>query len=269
MVANFGRAARGHGGGCSNTRSRIVFSLASAATPKIELMSSRPNSPVLRPALIAMPTTITWFGHNAWSIETAGKTVLLDPFLNDSPVSPVKAADVKADYILLSHGHGDHVGDTVSISQRTGAPVITNFEVGNWLKKQGVAEDKVIGMNPGGGVQQPFGRVKFTIAHHSSSMPDGSYGGVPGGFLLKLADARVYFACDTAVFLDMKMIGSGGLDLAVLPIGDLVHDGSRRLDRRHQALESQASGSVPLQHVAAHRSGRGRLGRASAIAYRC
>jgi L-ascorbate metabolism protein UlaG (beta-lactamase superfamily) len=75
-------------------------------------------------------------------------------------------------------------------------------------------------MNPGGGIQQPFGHVKFTIAHHSSSMPDGSYGGVPGGFLLRLADARVYFACDTALFFDMKLIGAGGLDLAVLPIGD-------------------------------------------------
>jgi L-ascorbate metabolism protein UlaG (beta-lactamase superfamily) len=167
-----------------------------------------------------MATSITWFGHNCWSIETGGKTILLDPFLDESPVAPVKAADVRADFILQSHGHYDHIADTVSIAKRTGATVLANFEVGEWLKKQGVAEDKVIGMNPGGGVQQPFGHVKFTIAHHSSSLPDGSYGGVPGGFLLKLADARVYFACDTALFLDMKMIGSGGLDLAVVPIGD-------------------------------------------------
>jgi L-ascorbate metabolism protein UlaG (beta-lactamase superfamily) len=168
-----------------------------------------------------MATTITWFGHNAWSIDVAGVSILLDPFLNDSPTSPVKANTVKADYILLSHGHGDHLGDTVAIAKRTGATVITNFEVGEWLKKKGLAGDKVVGMNPGGGVLQPFGHVKFTIAHHSSSMPDGTYGGVPGGFLLKLAESRVYFACDTALFLDMKMIGSGGLDLAVLPIGDL------------------------------------------------
>jgi L-ascorbate metabolism protein UlaG (beta-lactamase superfamily) len=170
---------------------------------------------------VTMAITITWLGHNAWSIETAGTTVLVDPFLNDSPTSPVKADTVKADYILLSHGHGDHLGDTVAIAKRTGATVLTNFEVGTWLKTKGVAEEKVIGMNPGGGVQQPFGHVKFTIAHHSSSMPDGTYGGVPGGFLLKLDDKRVYFACDTSLFLDMKLIGSGGLDLAVLPIGDL------------------------------------------------
>jgi L-ascorbate metabolism protein UlaG (beta-lactamase superfamily) len=168
-----------------------------------------------------MATKITWLGHNCWSIETGGVSILLDPFLNDSPTAPVKAEAVKANYILLSHGHADHVGDTVAIARRTGAVVFSNFEVGEWLKKQGVDENNVIGMNPGGGIGQPFGHVKFTIAHHSSSMPDGSYGGVPGGFLLKLADARVYFACDTALFLEMKLIGSGGLDLAVLPIGDL------------------------------------------------
>jgi L-ascorbate metabolism protein UlaG (beta-lactamase superfamily) len=168
-----------------------------------------------------MSTSITWLGHNAWSIETAGVTILLDPFLNDSPTAPVKADAVKADYILLSHGHGDHLGDTVAIAKRTGAVVLTNFEVGEWLKKQGLSEDKVIGMNPGGSIEQPFGRVKFTSAIHSSSMPDGSYGGVPGGFLLTLEEERIYFACDTAVFFDMKLIGSGGLDLAVLPIGDL------------------------------------------------
>src|SRR6476646_12146071 len=135
-----------------------------------------------------MATTITWLGHNAWLIDVAGIAILLDPFLNDSPTAPVKADAVKADYILLSHGHGDHLGDTVSIAKRTGAPVITNFEVGEWLKKKGLAGDKVIGMNPGGGIEQTFGNVKFTIAHHSSSLPDGTYGGVPGGFLLKLAE---------------------------------------------------------------------------------
>jgi L-ascorbate metabolism protein UlaG (beta-lactamase superfamily) len=168
-----------------------------------------------------MTTILTWLGHNAWSIETAGTTILVDPFLNDSPTAPVKAEHVKADFILLSHGHADHVGDTLAIAKRTAAPVIANFEVTEWLKKKGLAEDKVVPMNPGGGRTQPFGHVKFTIAHHSSSMPDGSYGGVPGGFLLTLDHVRLYFACDTALFLDMKLIGGGGLDLAVLPIGDI------------------------------------------------
>jgi L-ascorbate metabolism protein UlaG (beta-lactamase superfamily) len=160
-----------------------------------------------------MPTNLIWFGHNAWSIDTAGKTLLVDPFLDDSPTAPVKSDEVKADF--------NHFGDTIKIAQRTGASVLTNFEVGEWLKAQGLAEDKVTGMNPGGGIHLPFGHAKFTIAHHSSSLPDGSYGGVPGGWLLTLDGARIYFACDTALFLDMKLIGSGGLDLAVLPIGDL------------------------------------------------
>jgi L-ascorbate metabolism protein UlaG (beta-lactamase superfamily) len=168
-----------------------------------------------------MAITITWFGHNAWLVEAGGHSILVDPFLDDSPTSPVKARDVEADFILLSHGHFDHVGDTVAIAKRTGAKVISNFEVGEWLSKQGVAEDKIVGMNVGGSAAQPFGRVKFTLAHHSSSMPDGSYGGSPGGFLLSLGESRVYFACDTALFLEMKLIGTGGLDLAVVPIGDL------------------------------------------------
>lgn len=168
-----------------------------------------------------MTTKITWLGHNAWAIEASKTAILIDPFLDDSPTSPMKAADVSADFILLSHGHSDHLGDTVAIAQRTGATVLANFEVGQWLEKQGLKGDKIVGMNPGGGIQQPFGHVKFTVAHHSSSMPDGTYGGVPGGFLLTMEGKRLYFACDTALFSDMKLIGAVGLELAVLPIGDL------------------------------------------------
>ena len=168
-----------------------------------------------------MATQITWLGHNCWSIETAGKMVLLDPFLNESPTAPLKEGEVKPDFILVSHGHFDHLGDTVSIARRTGATVISNFEVSQWLETKGLPPEKLVGMNPGGGMQQPFGHVKLTIAHHSSSMPDGSYGGVPVGFLLTLADAKIYFACDTALFLEMKLIGAAGIDLAVVPIGDV------------------------------------------------
>ena len=128
--------------------------LASAATPNIakRLSSRTKQSGLAADAKSTMSTTITWFGHNAWSIETAGTTILLDPFLNDSPTSPVKADDVKADYILLSHGHGDHWATRWRSPSEPAPSVITNFEVGEWLKKQGVADDKVIGMNPGGGV---------------------------------------------------------------------------------------------------------------------
>jgi L-ascorbate metabolism protein UlaG (beta-lactamase superfamily) len=168
-----------------------------------------------------MPTKLTWLGHSALAIETGGHRLLVDPFLNDNPSATVKAEEVEADYILLTHGHFDHVADASSIAQRTGATVVANFEVAEWMKGQGVAAEKAIGMNPGGGVKLPFGRVKMTIAHHSSSLPDGSYGGVAGGYLLALNGARIYVAGDTGLFLDMKLIGLSGLDLAVLPIGDL------------------------------------------------
>jgi L-ascorbate metabolism protein UlaG (beta-lactamase superfamily) len=164
---------------------------------------------------------ITWLGHSSFLLETDGSTVLVDPFPNDSPVAPVQADDVAADFILVTHGHFDHVADVVSIAGRTGATVVANFEIGEWLKKQGVAEEKVVAMNLGGGVDLPFGHVKMTIAHHSSGLPDGSYGGSAAGYVLSLAKMRIYFAGDTALTLDMKLVGMGGLDLAVLPIGDL------------------------------------------------
>ncbi|MCA9247461.1 MAG: metal-dependent hydrolase [Planctomycetales bacterium] len=165
-----------------------------------------------------MAVKLTWLGHGSWAIETEGHHLLLDPFLNDSPTAPIKAADAQADAILISHGHFDHVADAAEIAQRTGATVYSNFEICQWLSKQGV--EKTEPMNLGGAVDAPFGRVKSTIAHHSSELPDGAYGGNPGGFLLALAGKSIYFACDTALFLDMKLIGAAGLDLAVLPIGD-------------------------------------------------
>ncbi len=168
-----------------------------------------------------MSSEITWLGHSSFSLETGGSTVLVDPFLNDSPVAPVKAGDVTADCILITHGHFDHVSDVVAIAQRTGATVVANFEIVEWLKKQGVTEEKVVAMNLGGGVDLPFGHVKMTVAHHSSGLPDGTYGGLAAGYVLSLPKARIYFAGDTALMLDMKLIGMSGLDLAMLPIGDL------------------------------------------------
>lgn len=167
-----------------------------------------------------MSVKITWLGHSCFAIDAGGHRLLVDPFLDQNDKAPVKSAAVECDFILVTHGHFDHISDAAPIAKRTGATVLANFEVTQWLTKQGVASDKVVGMNPGGGVNQPFGRAKMTIAHHSSSMPDGSYGGVPGGWLLDLNGPRIYIAGDTALFLDMKLIGLGGLDLAILPIGD-------------------------------------------------
>ena len=168
-----------------------------------------------------MPTEITWLGHSSFALRTSNHDVLVDPYLDDSPTAPIKADNVAADTILLTHGHFDHVSDAVAIAKRTGAVVVANFEIGEWLKTQGVAEDKIVAMNTGGSALLPFGKVKMTWAQHSSSLPDGTYGGVAGGFVLHLPEGRVYFAGDTAVHLDMKLIGVGGLALAVLPIGDL------------------------------------------------
>ncbi len=166
------------------------------------------------------PTKITWYGHACWGLETAGQRIILDPFLDDSPVAPVKADQIEADYVLVSHGHFDHVADAAKIAQRTGATVIAIFEIAQWLANQhGVAN--TIGMNLGGGINLPFGRVKMTIAFHSSELPDGSYGGAPAGFLLTVPEGKLYFACDTGLFQDMQLLGDEGLELAVLPIGDL------------------------------------------------
>ncbi|MFH1300380.1 MAG: metal-dependent hydrolase [Planctomycetota bacterium] len=165
-----------------------------------------------------MGTKITWLGHSAFQIETAGKTILLDPFLTGNPSAAISANAVSADVIIISHGHGDHVGDTVEIAKRTNALVIANFEIIEWLGKQGV--ENVHPQHIGGAHQYDFGTVKLTIAHHGSMLPDGSYGGNPCGILLKLEDGTIYFAADTGLFYDMSLIGEEGVDVAILPIGD-------------------------------------------------
>ena len=167
-----------------------------------------------------MPTELTWLGHATWLLKTEQHTLLVDPFLDDNPAATVNSQDVAADFILCSHGHFDHVADAAKIANRTGATIISNYEICEWFAKQGVKN--TLGMNLGGSASLPFGRVKLTLAFHSSQLPDGAYGGNPGGFLVSLASGpKVYFACDTSLFGDMKLIGSAGLDVAILPIGDL------------------------------------------------
>ena len=166
-----------------------------------------------------MTFKLTWYGHAAFGMDIDGVQVLLDPFLSDNPVAAGHVDQVAADFIIVSHGHGDHVGDTVAIARRTGATVISNFEISNWLAGQGV--ENVHPQHIGGGFTYPFGYVKLTIAHHGSALPDGSYGGSPAGVLISTnAGKKVYFACDTGLFASMRLYGDEGLDLAVLPIGD-------------------------------------------------
>jgi len=165
-----------------------------------------------------MGTKFIWYGHATLGLETGGYHLLVDPFFSGNPAAPVSAERVRADFILVSHGHGDHIGDTVEIARRTGAVVVSNFEIAGWLDKKGV---KTHGQHLGGGHWHEFGYLKLTFAIHGSMLPDGSYGGNPAGFLLSTLDGeKIYLACDTGLFGDMRLIGEEGVDLAVLPIGD-------------------------------------------------
>lgn len=166
--------------------------------------------------------TFTYYGHSCFSVKI-GKTVLLfDPFIRKNALATKAGADpakIPADYILLSHGHYDHCDDAAAIAKRTGAPVIAGFEVSEWIRKQGVKE--VQGMNHGGSATFPFGRVKFVNAVHSSTMPDGTPGGNPGGFVLQTGSGNFYYSGDTALTLDMQLVKKvAKLDFAVLCIGD-------------------------------------------------
>jgi L-ascorbate metabolism protein UlaG (beta-lactamase superfamily) len=167
---------------------------------------------------VNMSFSLTWYGHSAFLVKVDQYRVLIDPFLSGNPLSPVKPGTVEADYILVSHGHGDHLGDSEEISKRTGATIISNAEICDWLHDKGA---KTHAQHIGGGFHHPFGYLKLTIATHGSIMPDGSYGGNPAGFLLTTQYSdRLYFAGDTGLFGDMKLIGEEGLDVAILPIGD-------------------------------------------------
>jgi L-ascorbate metabolism protein UlaG (beta-lactamase superfamily) len=161
----------------------------------------------------------TWYGHGTHGIETSGYNIIVDPYFTDNPAASASADQVEPDFIVVSHGHGDHIGDAVAIAKRTGALVISNFEIVNWLGDQGL--EKLHGQHIGGGFNHPFGYLKLTHALHGSGLPDGAYGGSPAGVMLVTHDGdKIYLACDTGLFASMKLIGEEGIDLAVLPIGD-------------------------------------------------
>ena len=167
-----------------------------------------------------MATRVRWLGHAALWIEADASKILIDPFLTGNPSAAVSEGELNPTLILVSHGHEDHLGDTVAIAKRTGATVITNYEIANWLKTQGLSA--VHGMQHGGGVLLDDGvHVKLTLAFHGSTLPGGGYGGNPCGFLVTTPDgSKIYDAADTALFGDMTLIGDEGIDLAALPIGD-------------------------------------------------
>jgi L-ascorbate metabolism protein UlaG (beta-lactamase superfamily) len=163
---------------------------------------------------------ITYYGHSCFGVEIKGKHILFDPFISPNEMAKqIDANTVKADYILIIHGHEDHIADAVSIAKRTGAKVICNWEISVWLGKQGV--ENIHPMNIGGKVKLDFGDVKCVNAVHSSSLPDGSNGGNPMGFVVESSEGNFYYAGDTALTYDMKLIGEyRSIDFAFLPIGD-------------------------------------------------
>lgn len=165
-------------------------------------------------------TNLTYYGHSCFSVEIAGKTLLFDPFISPNPLAQEIDIDrIQADYVLLSHGHEDHVADALPILKRTGATLISNFEIVTWFGQQGI--ENAHPMNHGGCVDLPFGKVKYVNAVHSSVLPDGTYGGNPGGFVIESEQDHFYFSGDTALTYDMKLLGEfHQLDWAVLCIGD-------------------------------------------------
>lgn len=204
---------------------------------------------------------LTYYGHACFAVEIGETTLLFDPFITPNPLAAkIDLNQVTADFILVSHGHGDHVADLEALAKRTRATVIAPFEVGSWFEKKGL--ENVQSMNHGGATRQSFGTVKLTAAIHSSSMPDGSYGGNPCGFIVESSSGTFYYSGDTALTMDMKLIGeSSKLDFAVLPIGDFytmgIGDAVRAAEmvgvRRIVGVHYDTFPPIKLDHAAARK----------------
>lgn len=166
-----------------------------------------------------MTVSFKWLGHSAFSLDIDGHKVLIDPFLTGNPLAVSKADEIDADVILMTHAHGDHVGDSVDIAKRTGATIVCNHEMGIWYAAQGV--ENVFQGNAGGTYRNDWMDAKWTVAFHSSSFSDGTYGGQPNGFVIRGGGKTLYNAGDTSLFSDMSLIGDEDLDVAFLPIGDV------------------------------------------------
>lgn len=164
---------------------------------------------------------LTYYGHACFGIKTDTVELLFDPFITGNPLAKhIDISGIKAQYILLSHGHADHIADAIAIARANDATIISNFEVCTWINAQGYA--KTVGMNIGGNFQGKGFHMKCVTAIHSSALPDGSYGGNPLGFVVSAAGKQFYYSGDTALTLDMKLIPAywAKLNFAVLPIGD-------------------------------------------------
>ena len=174
----------------------------------------------------------TFYGHACFAVETDGKKLLFDPFISGNELAKhIDIDKIEADFILVSHGHGDHVADLARIAKNTGAKVIAAYEIVDWVQKQGVTNAHPMNF---GSAHFEFGKLHFLPAWHSSSMPDGSYGGNPGGFLVHGKEHKFYYSGDTCVMMDMQLIPHyAKLDFAVLPVG-----GNFTMDAEDAAIAS-------------------------------
>jgi len=163
---------------------------------------------------------VTYYGHACFGVQLANRTLLFDPFITGNELARnIDPKNIAADYILISHAHSDHMADAADIAKRTGATIVSNYELTVWFGKQGLQKSHPL--NHGGGHRFDFGRVKVGNAIHSSSFPDGTYGGNPGGFVIESAEGNLYYSGDTALTMDMRLIGdSTKLNFAALCIGD-------------------------------------------------
>lgn len=179
-------------------------------------------------------------GHACFTVSDGAHTVLFDPFLEGNPDAVVSPQDVQADAVLPTHGHSDHLGDAIPIAKRLGVPIVATFELAMYCQRRGV---EVVPMHIGGSAELPFGRVKLTFAIHGSGIvgdDDTEYVGPPCGFLVTMAGQTVYFAGDTALFGDMKLIGEAGIDVAILPIGDHFTMGIEDAAKAAELLQPKA-----------------------------
>ncbi len=180
---------------------------------------------------------ITYYGHASFLMEIAGQKILVDPFISPNPnAAHINIDEIQCDLILVSHGHGDHIADVMSIAKRLGVTVVSNPEVIGWFQKQGL--EKVQYLNFGGTFRNAWGDVKYTPALHSSSMPDGSYGGNPGGFVINTPEGTVFYSGDTCLSYDFKLIAEEfKIDLAILPIGDTFTMGAKEASKLAQFVQ--------------------------------
>lgn len=169
---------------------------------------------------MANELAVRYLGHSCFEFNFNGTKVLLDPFISYNPLAKdIKIDELMPEYIFLSHGHQDHVADLALIQKQSNSSVAAIVETAAWVRRQGIDEDKVLEFNFGGTLHLPFGKVKMVYALHTNSTPDGAYAGAPCGFIFYIGNKTIYFAGDTALTVEMKLLEELELDWAILPIG--------------------------------------------------